>query len=152
MLEVGSPAPDFSLVSDSGDIVTLASLRGSRVLLYFYPKDDTPGCTKQARRIRDAWDDFEAAGVTVLGVGPDSEASHVEFRETFGLPFTLLSDPDHATADAYRVWGKRSLYGKTYMGIERSTFVIDAEGKVAKVMRKVKPETHAEDVLAVLRS
>ena len=152
MLEVGSPAPDFSLVSDSGDIVTLASLRGSRVLLYFYPKDDTPGCTKQARRIRDAWDDFEAAGVTVLGVSPDSEASHVEFRETFGLPFTLLSDPDHATADAYRVWGKRSLYGKTYMGIERSTFVIDAEGKVAKVMRKVKPETHAEDVLAVLRS
>ena len=148
LLEVGSPAPDFSRVSDSGDIVTLASLRGSPVLLYFYPKDDTPGCTKQAN----AWDDSEAAGATVLGVRPESAVSHVKFRETFGLPFTPLSDPDHATADAYGVWGARSLYGKTYMGLERSTFVIDAEGKVAKVMRKVKPETHAEDVLAVLRA
>ncbi|MGI8973299.1 MAG: peroxiredoxin [Gaiella sp.] len=135
---------DFSLVSD----IKVSSLRGSPALLYFYPNEDTPGCPKQ----EDAWDEFAAAGATVLGVRPDSAVSHVRFRETFGLPFTLLSDPDHAAADAYGVWGERSLYGKTYMGLKRSTFVIDAEGKVAKVMRKVKPETHAEDVLAVLRS
>jgi peroxiredoxin Q/BCP len=146
----GSPAPGFSLTSDSGEQVTLSSLRGKPVVLYFYPKDDTPGCTKQACGIRDAWDAFERSGAVVLGVSPDSEASHVKFKQKHGLPFTLLADPDHATAEAYGVWVEKSMYGTKYMGVERSTFVIDADGKVAKVMRKVKPGTHADDVLAAL--
>ena len=138
------------MTSDTGDTVTLSSLKGKPVVLYFYPKDDTPGCTNQACGIRDAWGEFERAGAVVLGVSPDSEASHVKFKEKFGLPFTLLADPDHATAEAYGVWVEKSMYGKTYMGVERSTFVIDADGTLAKVMRKVKPETHADDVLAAL--
>src|SRR3954452_11466731 len=146
----GSPAPAFSLTSDTGETVSLESLRGTPVVLYFYPKDDTPGCTAQAYGIRDAWGEFERSGAVVLGVSPDDEASHVEFRKKYDLPFTLLADPDHATADAYGVWVEKSMYGKTYMGVERSTFVIDAEGTLAKVMRKVKPETHADDVLAAL--
>ena len=148
----GSPAPDFTLTSDTGDTVSLSALKGKPVVLYFYPKDDTPGCTKQACGIRDAWGEFERSGAVVLGVSPDSEASHVKFKEKYELPFTLLADPDHATAEAYGVWVEKSMYGKTYMGVERSTFVIDADGKLAKVMRKVKPETHADDVLAALGS
>jgi peroxiredoxin Q/BCP len=144
------PAPDFSLTSDSGVTVSLASLRGKPIVLYFYPKDDTPGCTTQACGIRDAWSEFAQSGAVVLGVSPDSEASHVEFKQKYDLPFTLLADPDHATAEAYGVWVEKSMYGKTYMGVERSTFVIDAEGNVAKVMRNVKPATHADDVLAAL--
>jgi peroxiredoxin Q/BCP len=150
MVEEGTPAPPFSLTSDEGETVTLESLRGKPVVLYFYPKDDTPGCTTQACGIRDAWDEFEARGAVVLGVSPDSESSHVRFKEKFGLPFTLLADPDHATAEAYGVWVEKKSYGKTSMGIERSTFVIDAEGKVAKVMRRVKPDTHTSEVLAAL--
>jgi peroxiredoxin Q/BCP len=146
----GAPAPDFTLTSDSGVDVTLSQLRGKPVVLYFYPKDDTPGCTAQACGIRDSWGDFERRGAVVLGVSPDSESSHVKFKEKFGLPFTLLADPDHSTAEAYGVWVKKKNYGKTYMGIERSTFVIDADGRVAKVMRRVKPDTHAADVLAAL--
>ena len=146
----GSRAPDFSLVSDTGGTVTLSSLQGSPVVLYFYPKDDTPGCTTQACGIRDAWSAFERTGAFVLGVSPDDEASHVEFRKKYGLPFALLADPDHATAEAYGVWVERSFDGKTFMGIERSTFVIDANGTVARVMRKVKPATHTDDVLAAL--
>ena len=149
-VEEGSPAPAFSLTSDSGETVTLSSLRGSPVVLYFYPRDNTPGCTKQACGIRDAWGEFERRGAVVLGVSPDSEASHVKFKEKFDLPFTLLADPDHATADAYGVWVEKSMYGKKYMGVERSTFVIGPDGTIAAVMRKVKPETHADDVLAVL--
>jgi peroxiredoxin Q/BCP len=150
MVEQGKPAPAFSLTSDSGETVTLESLRGKPVVLYFYPKDDTPGCTTQACGIRDAWGEFERRGAVVLGVSPDSEASHAEFREKYGLPFTLLADPDHAVADDYGVWVEKTNYGKTYWGIERSTFVIDAEGNVASVMRRVKPDTHADDVLAAL--
>jgi peroxiredoxin Q/BCP len=148
----GTPAPEFSLTSDSGDAVTLSSLRGKSVVLYFYPKDDTPGCAAQACGIRDAWGEFERRGAIVLGVSPDGEASHVKFKEKYGLPFTLLADPDHATAEAYGVWVEKSMYGKTYMGVERSTFVIDADGNLVKVMRKVKPETHADDVLAALEA
>jgi peroxiredoxin Q/BCP len=150
MVEVGLPAPSFSLASDSGETVTLESLRGKPVVLYFYPKDDTPGCTTQACGIRDSWDEFENRGAIVLGVSPDSESSHVKFKEKFGLPFTLLADPDHSTAEAYGVWVERKNYGKTYMGIERSTFVIDGDGNLVKVMRSVKPDTHAADVLAAL--
>ena len=124
MVEEGAAAPDFSLTSDTGDTVSLASLRGTPVVLYFYPRDDTPGCTTQACGIRDAWAEFERTGAVVLGVSPDDEASHVEFRAKYELPFSLLSDPDHATAEAYGVWVERSFDGKTFMGIERSTFVI----------------------------
>ena len=149
-VEEGTIAPAFSLTSDAGETISLASLRGKPVVLYFYPKDDTPGCTKQACGIRDAWGEFEQRGAVVLGVSPDSEASHVEFKRKFQLPFTLLADPDHATAEAYGVWVEKSMYGKKYMGVERSTFVIDADGILVRVMRKVKPETHADDVLAAL--
>jgi peroxiredoxin Q/BCP len=149
-VEVGAPAPDFELESDKGESIRLSSLRGKPVVLYFYPKDDTPGCTLQACEIRDAWSDFEARGAVVLGVSPDSVSSHEQFRAKYELPFTLLADPEHEVADLYGVWGERSYQGKTYMGIERSTFVIDADGNVASVMREVKPAEHAGDVLAVL--
>jgi peroxiredoxin Q/BCP len=150
MIEKGRPAPDFTLTSDAGETVTLSQFRGSPVVLYFYPRDDTPGCTTQACGIRDSWDEFEKRGAVVLGVSPDSESSHVKFKQKFGLPFTLLADSDHATAEAYGVWVEKKNYGKTYMGVERSTFVIDGDGKLVKAMRKVKPDTHAADVLAVL--
>jgi peroxiredoxin Q/BCP len=151
-VEIGNPAPDFTLVSDAGEPVTLSSLSGKPVVLYFYPKDDTSGCTKQACGIRDAWGEFQRSGAVVLGVSPDSEASHLSFKQKYDLPFTLLADPDHAIAEAYGVWVEKSMYGKTYMGVERSTFVIGADGNVTDVMRKVKPETHADEVLAALGS
>jgi len=150
VVEEGAPAPDFELTSDEGTTVRLSELRGRPVVIYFYPKDDTPGCTKQACGIRDNYDAFGERGAVVLGISPDDESSHVKFKQKYGLPFTLLADPDHKVADQYGVWGERSLYGKKYMGIERSTFVIDAEGNVAKVMRRVKPDTHAEQVLDAL--
>ena len=151
-VEAGHAAPDFSLVSDSGETVSLSALRGQPIVLYFYPKDDTPGCTTQACGIRDAWGEFERSGALVLGVSPDSEKSHAKFKAKHGLPFALLADPDHATADAYGVWVEKSMYGRNYMGVERSTFVIDAKGSVVKVFRKVKPQTHTDDVLEALAS
>jgi len=150
VLREGDPAPDFTLTSDRGEAVTLSSLRGKPVVLYFYPKDDTPGCTTQACGIRDAYGEFERAGAIVLGVSPDDESSHVEFRNKYELPFTLLADEDHAVAEQYGVWGEKKYMGKSYMGINRSTFVIDADGNVKKAMRNVKPATHADDVLAAL--
>jgi peroxiredoxin Q/BCP len=150
MVEEGKPAPDFELNSDDGETVHLSDFRGKPVVLYFYPKDDTPGCTTQACGIRDSYDAFAERGAVVLGVSPDSETSHVKFKEKYGLPFTLLADPEHRVADEYGTWVEKKNYGKTYMGIERSTFVIDGEGRVAKVMRRVKPDTHAEKVLAAL--
>jgi peroxiredoxin Q/BCP len=150
MVEEGSPAPDFELRSDTGETVCLSSLRGRPVVLYFYPRDHTSGCTTQACGIRDAWSEFERAGALVLGVSPDDVASHESFRADFELPFTLLADPDHKVAEAYGVWTQKSRYGRTYMGIARSTFVIAPDGTVEKVMRDVKPATHADDVLAVL--
>ena len=140
----------FTLESDGGEQVSLESLRGKPVVLYFYPRDDTPGCTAQACGIRDAWGEFEQRGAVVLGVSPDSASSHVKFKDKYGLPFTLLADEDHALAEAYGVWVEKSMAGRTYMGVERSTFVIDADGNVSKVMRRVKPDTHADDVLAAL--
>jgi thioredoxin-dependent peroxiredoxin len=150
MVEEGKPAPDFELTSDAGEHVKLSSLRGKPVVLYFYPKDDTPGCTTQACGIRDVYSDFRERGAVVLGVSPDDEASHVRFKEKYSLPFTLLADPEHEVAEEYGVWKERNRYGKKSMGIERSTFVIDADGNVSKVMRRVKPDTHAADVLAAL--
>ncbi len=150
MVEAGKPAPPFSLLSDAGETVTFESLRGKPVVLYFYPKDDTPGCTAQACGIRDAWTEFERKDAVVLGVSPDSEGSHVKFKAKYELPFTLLADPDHSTAEAYGVWVEKKNYGKTSMGIERSSFVIDADGRIVKVLCRVKPGAHADDVLAAL--
>jgi thioredoxin-dependent peroxiredoxin len=152
VVEEGKPAPDFELTDDSGEQVKLSDLRGKPIVLYFYPKDDTPGCTAQACGIRDAWGEFERAGAVVLGVSPDDERSHVKFKEKYELPFALLADTDHSTAEDYGVWKEKTFAGKTYMGVERSTFVIDAEGNVAREMRNVKPDTHADDVLAALAS
>ena len=152
MVEEGKPAPDFELTSDEGQTVRLSELRGQPVVVYFYPRDDTPGCTAQACGIRDNYEAFGERGAVVLGISPDDESSHVKFKQKYGLPFTLLADPDHRVADDYGVWGERSMYGKTYHGIERSTFVIDAEGNVAKIMRRVKPDTHAQQVLEALPS
>lgn len=150
MVEEGKPAPDFELLSDDGTTVSLSSLRGSTVVLYFYPKDDTPGCTTQACGIRDAWDAFRDTGAVVLGVSPDSEASHQRFKEKYELPFTLLADPGHEVAEAYGVWVEKRNYGKTYMGVSRSTFVIDEEGNVVRSLYGVKPDGHAELVLDAL--
>jgi len=146
----GDVAPDFELSGDSGENVKLSSLRGKPVVLYFYPKDDTPGCTTQACGIRDAYGEFERAGAVVLGISPDDEGSHVKFREKYSLPFTLLADTDHAVAEQYGAWGEKTYSGRTYMGVKRTTFVIDADGRVSKVMENVKPATHADDVLAAL--
>jgi peroxiredoxin Q/BCP len=150
MIKEGDQAPDFELPTDSGERLRLSSLRGKPVVLFFYPKDNTSGCTTQACGIRDAWGEFTRAGAIVLGVSPDDVGSHAAFRDSFELPFTLLADTDHAVAEAYGVWGEKSRYGRTYMGIIRSTFVIDPDGTVVKVMPNVKPATHADDVLAVL--
>ncbi len=152
MIEEGKPAPDFEMTSDEGETVRLSDLRGKQVVLYFYPKDDTPGCTTQACGIRDAYGEFEREGAVVLGVSPDNEASHVKFKEKYHLPFTLLADEGHRVADEYGVWGPKTYMGRTYEGVERSTFVIDTDGTVKRVMRKVKPANHAEDVLEALRA
>ena len=144
MVEEGKPAPDFELESDSGETVRLADLRGKPVVLYFYPKDDTPGCTRQAGGIRYAWTEFQRAGAEVFGISADTQASHERFRTKYSLPFTLLADPEHKLAEPYGVGreGKNSY--------ERSTFVIDADGNVAKIMRRVNPDRHADQVLEAL--
>jgi peroxiredoxin Q/BCP len=148
----GDIAPDFRLRSDAGQDVMLSSFRGRPVVLYFYPKDDTPGCTTQACGIRDAYGEFERAGAVVLGVSPDDERSHVKFKEKYDLPFTLLADTDHAVAEEYGAWGEKRYMGRTYFGVHRSTFVIAEDGTVKKIFPKVKPAEHADDVLAALAS
>jgi thioredoxin-dependent peroxiredoxin len=152
VVEEGKPAPDIELESDAGETVRLSWLRGKPVVLYFYPKDNTSGCTTQACGIRDAWSEFERAGAVVLGVSPDGVASHVKFRTDFELPFNLLADPDHVAAEAYGVWQQKTRNGRTYMGIVRSTFVIGADGNVVKALSNVTPATHADDVLAILNA
>jgi thioredoxin-dependent peroxiredoxin len=150
MIEEGKPAPDFELKTDDGETLKLSDLRGQQVVLYFYPKDDTPGCTTQACGIRDVYGEFERAGAVVLGISPDGESSHVKFKQKFGLPFTLLTDEGHHVADEYDVWKEKKYMGRAYMGVQRSTFVIAEDGTVKKILREVKPATHADDVLAVL--
>jgi len=151
MIEEGKPAPDFALSSDTGETVRLSELRGKPVVLYFYPKDDTPGCTAQACGIRDAYGEFEQEGAVVLGVSPDDERSHGTFRDKYSLPFTLLADTDHQVAEQYGVWGEKKYRGRTYLGVKRWTFVIDEDGTVKKVFPDVKPAEHADNVLAALR-
>lgn len=150
MVEEGSPAPDFELATDEGERVRLSDLKGSPVVLYFYPADDTPGCTAQACEIRDQWSQFRERGAVVLGLSPDDEESHARFREKYSLPFTLLADPGHDVAEEYGVWVEKNNYGRKSMGIERSTFVIDEDGNVVRALRRVKPEGHAEKVLEAL--
>ena len=152
MVSEGEPAPDFTLTSDAGEQVSLSELRGKPVVLYFYPKDDTPGCTTQARGIRDAYGEFERAGAVVLGVSPDDVKRHVKFKKKYDLPFTLLADPKHEVAERYGVWGEKRFAGRNYWGVNRTTFVVAPDGTVAKVLHRVKPDTHADDVLAALSS
>lgn len=150
MIERNQTAPDFRLTSDQGEEVTLSSFRGKKVVLYFYPKDDTPGCTTEACSFRDVNDDFLDRGAVVIGVSPDTVESHQRFRQKHNLPFYLLSDPDHQVAAAYGAWGEKQSFGKTYEGILRTTFVIDEKGTVVAVFRNVKPEGHAQEVLELL--
>ena len=150
MLNPGDKAPDFTHPDQNGDPVTLSKLRGKKVVLYFYPKADTPGCTAQACGVRDHRADYQHAGAVVLGVSPDAVKAVSKFDLKYGLGFPLLADSDHAVAEAYGVWVEKSMYGRKYMGNERSTFVIDAEGKISEVLRKVKPGEHDELVLEAL--
>lgn len=151
MLTPGTKAPPFSLASDSGEPVTLTGLKGKKVVLYFYPKDDTSGCTVEACEFRDSWSAVKKSGAVVLGVSPDDVASHGKFKKKFNLPFSLLADPDHAVAERYGVWGEKSMYGRKYFGINRTTFVIDEAGRILKVFEKVKPKGHAAEVLEAVR-
>jgi len=147
MVKEGSAAPAFKTTDANGETVNLKDFRGKKVVLYFYPKDDTPGCTKEACSFRDAFSKFKKQGITILGVSPDSEKSHQKFVAKYKLPFTLLADTDHSIADAYGVYGEKKFMGRTYMGIHRTTFLIDEKGKIKKVFEKVKPEDHADEVL-----
>jgi peroxiredoxin Q/BCP len=150
MIQTGDQAPDFELPDQEGATVRLSELRGRPVVLYFYPRADTPGCTTQACGVRDRRADYEAAGATVLGVSPDPVAKVKRFHDKRDLNFTLLADQDHAVAERYGVWGEKSMYGKKYMGVSRATFLIDAEGRVAHVIPKASPKTHDDEVLAAL--
>lgn len=147
MPKEGTLAPNFTAKDANGETVRLKDLRGQKVVLYFYPKDDTPGCTKEACSFRDAFADYKKRGIKILGVSVDSEASHKKFTAKYKLPFTLLSDPDHSIADAYGVYGEKKFMGRTYMGVKRITFLIDEKGRIKKVFEKVKPDEHAKDVL-----
>ena len=149
-VNVGDIAPDFTATTDAGTTVQLSDYRGKRVVLYFYPKDDTPGCTTQACGFRDNYLAIEEKNAIVLGVSPDGAKSHQKFKTKFNLPFTLIADEDHSIAEAYGVWVEKSMYGKQYMGIERSHFVIDENGKVVDAQVKVKPEDSVERAIATL--
>ena len=151
-IEEGSKAPDFTLPTHDGTKLKLSSLKGAPIVLYFYPKDDTPGCTREACGFRDAKAKFAKHKAVVLGISPDSPASHEKFRQKYKLPFTLLADEGHAVAEKYGAWREKNMYGKKSFGIARSTFVIDAAGKVAKVFKAVKVDGHDEQVLAVLET
>jgi len=149
-LELSTKAPAFTLVSDSGEKVKLSQFKGKTVVLYFYPKDDTPGCTKEACAFRDAQSEMVKLGAVVLGVSPDTVESHAKFRDKYTLNFPLLADPDHAVAELYGAWREKNMYGKKSMGVQRSTYIIDGQGKIAKLWKKVSVDGHDADVLAAL--
>lgn len=148
----GKTAPDFELPADGGEIVNLSALKGKNVVVYFYPKDDTPGCTKEAIAFTQMQDAFAAANTVIIGMSPDSAAKHDKFKAKHDLSISLVADEEKTALEAYGVWKEKSMYGKTYMGVERSTFLIDGEGKIAKIWRKVKVPGHAEEVLAAAKS
>jgi len=148
--EIGTPAPDFTLSNAEGQPVRLKQFRGKHVVLYFYPKDDTPGCTTEAKEFQAHLAAFERAGAVIAGVSPDPPESHCKFRDKYGLGFVLLSDPEQQAAQAYGVWVEKNMYGRKYMGVQRATFLIDPEGKIAAVWPKVKPQGHAEQVLEAI--
>jgi peroxiredoxin Q/BCP len=150
MVEQGNPAPDFTLTSDRGETISLSDFRGQKVIVYFYPKADTPGCTKQACTLRDSYATITAEDAVVIGISPDKAEDLIKFREKYDLPFILLSDPDHEAAEAYGVWGEKKMFGKTYEGIIRSHFAIDAEGQVIEAERGVKPVTTADLALKIV--
>ncbi len=149
-LAIGHAAPDFEMAADDGSVVSSASLAGSRYVLYFYPKDDTPGCTNQACRVRDSWSRLTETDARVFGVSPDSVKSHVKFREKYALPYRLLSDEGHRVADAYGVWVQKKFMGREYMGVERSTFVVGPSGQIEHVLAQVKPDEHVDRLLQAL--
>jgi peroxiredoxin Q/BCP len=149
-LKAGAKAPAFSLKNTAGKTVKLSDFKGQKVVLYFYPKDLTPGCTKEACAFRDDYAELQTRGVAVLGVSADDQKSHQKFTEKYDLPFTLLSDPEHTMMEKYHAWVEKSMYGRTYMGVARITYIIDEEGKIAHFFSKVKPETHSQDVLKVI--
>ena len=150
-MEIGCKAPDFCLPDQAGNMVRLSDFLGQKVVLYFYPKDNTPGCTRQACAFAGAYAGFRELNVQVIGISKDSTASHAKFAEKFGLPFILLSDPQREAIEAYGVWQEKKLYGKVSFGVVRSSFIIDEQGRVEKIMPKVKPDTNAEEILAYLR-
>jgi peroxiredoxin Q/BCP len=150
LLEVGDKAPAFEAKNQDGETVSLSHFKGKKLVLYFYPKDDTPGCTKEACSFRDGWSKFRKRGVAVLGVSTDDEKSHRKFADKFSLPFPLLADPENKIVTDYGVWGEKSMYGRKYMGTNRVTYLIDERGKIAAVWPKVKPDGHADEILAAL--
>ncbi len=152
VLSAGSKAPEFELVDSKGEVHRLSDYQGQTIVLYFYPKDNTPGCTEEACSFRDTYQDFKIAGVEVIGISPDSEQSHSKFAEKYELPFVLLSDPGHQVCEAYGVWGMKKSMGREYEGIYRTTFVIDPEGKVKKVFENVKPSEHSQEVLQEVKA
>jgi thioredoxin-dependent peroxiredoxin len=149
-ITAGIPAPDFSLLDENGQVHNLSEFRGKALVLYFYPKDDTPGCTTEACNFRDGFGDYKKAGVTILGVSPDSVQSHAKFKKKYDLPFSLLADDGHKICDAYGVWGPKKFAGKSYEGVYRTTFLIGPDGMVKKVFENVKPDGHSSEVLAAL--
>lgn len=149
-IKKGFPAPDFSLKDDEGRTRGLSEFKGTKVVLYFYPKDDTPGCTTEACNFRDDYSAYVDTGITILGVSPDTVESHQKFKEKFNLPFSLLADEDHKAAEAYGVWGKKIYMGKEYMGVLRTTFIVDEKGRIAHVFEDVKPADHSKEVLSLL--
>ncbi len=149
-ISAGIPAPSFAVPDETGTVRSLDEFRGKYVVLYFYPKDDTPGCTTEACNFRDDYSAYEKAGVVILGVSPDSPKSHAKFKQKHNLPFSLLADENHAICEAYGVWGQKKFMGREYMGVLRTTFLIDPEGKIVKVFEDVKPADHSAEVLAAL--
>jgi len=150
-IQAGIPAPDFTLLDETGTPRRLSDYRGRPVVLYFYPKDDTPGCTTEACSFRDDYGAYEAAGVTILGVSPDSPKKHTRFKEKYHLPFTLLADEDHAVCQMYGVWGPKKFMGRSYEGVLRTTFLIGADGHIIQVFEKVKPDGHSAEILGALK-